>query len=87
LIKWSYQGKELSLDLRNHASISQNKKKLKIPASRRKAKCDSMSIAIERMIQCPSKHFGSWKNPHYAKGALVETDSYVLYVCTVCAPL
>ena len=24
-------------------------------------------------------HFGSWKNLRYAKPALVETDSYVLY--------
>ena len=27
-------------------------------------------------------HFGSWKNPRYAKCVLVETDSYVLYVST-----
>ena len=86
LIKWSYQAKELSFDLRNHASISPNKKKLKIPASRPKGKFYSIirfwKMSITRMMQCPSRHFGSWKNPRYAKCALVETDSYVLYVST-----
>ena len=43
---------------------------------------DPEFVKLSTTIPRVTSFFGSWKNLHYVKRVLVETDSYVLYVST-----